>query len=272
MQLMVSPQNIKQLKELDTKELKFIFSDIDDTMTFRGKLNAKVYSKLWDLSTAGFILIPVTGRPAGWCEMIARTWPVYGVIGENGALFYKYENQTMKRNYALDPNSVQKKKLELIKEKILSEVPTVSVATDQFCRLFDLAIDFAEDVPPQPQEVIHKIVKIFEDEGATAKVSSIHVNGWYGDFNKLSMCKTVLKKDFDLSINREQHLCAFIGDSPNDEPLFQAFYNSVGVSNLLQDHLKHRPKFLTEGEASDGFIEFANHILNTHNKDKNSKG
>lgn len=264
---MPSSQKIRSLKELEVKGLKFVFSDIDDTMTSGGKLSSEVYSRLWDLNTAGLILIPVTGRPAGWCEMIARTWPVYGVVGENGALFYKYENKKMNRTYVLSPDDVQKKKLDLIKEKILQEVPTVSVATDQFCRLFDLAIDFAEDVSPQPQEVIHKIVKIFEDGGATAKVSSIHVNGWYGDFNKLSMCETVLKENFNLNLSEAQPFCTFIGDSPNDEPLFEAFDNSVGVANAVLDSLKHPPKFLTQSDSSRGFIEFANHILQACRKD-----
>ncbi|MCB0385524.1 MAG: HAD family hydrolase, partial [Bdellovibrionales bacterium] len=165
-----------------------------------GKLKAKAYTALWHLAEDNIRVVPITGRPAGWCEMIARFWPVDGIIGENGALYFRYLDDTKKmlRYFAVDEATRLKnsRRLEQIKGEILQEVPGAAIASDQFTRLFDLAVDFCEDVPPLAKKDIQKIVDVFTRHGAEAKVSSIHVNGWFGQYDKLTACKVYCQREF----------------------------------------------------------------------------
>ncbi len=255
---------MQPLSEFHNK-LKVLFTDIDDTLTTDGQLPAQSYEMLWKLHDADVAVVPVTGRPAGWCEMIARMWPVLGVIGENGALSFQYKNKKMQRHFSTDEvirlNNQQK--LKKVEEEILSQVPGSALASDQFTRLFDLAIDFCEDVPALPQTSIEKIVDIFEKHGATAKVSSIHVNGWFGEYDKASMCEQFYKANFNQDLKDNLAECGFVGDSPNDEPLFKMFENSFAVANILQfkDQLNHHPKFVCEKKGGEGFVQLGEKIL-----------
>ena len=101
-------------------------------------------------------------------------------------------------------------KLELIKIDVLKEIPKARVSADQFCRVHDLAIDFCEDIPPLSPAAVEKIVHIFEKHGAQAKVSSIHVNGWFGDYNKLTTTFQFLKNEFNLSEEDALKKCVFV--------------------------------------------------------------
>ena len=173
--------------------VKIVFTDIDDTMTHEGRLPAAAYGALEDLHNAGIQIAPITGRPAGWCDMIARFWPVAGVVGENGALYFAYDRarKRMRRVYAADPQTraENRRRLEEIERRVLDEVPGAAISTDQAYREADLAIDFCEDVPPLGRAEVARIKSIFESMGATAKVSSIHVNGWFGAYDKLTMAR-----------------------------------------------------------------------------------
>ncbi len=250
---------------MDLSKVKYLFTDIDDTLTLHGQLPHDSYKALWDLKEAGIEIIPITGRPAGWCEMIARMWPVKAIVGENGAFYFHYTDKKMHRSYFCDEATrlQNQKKLEAIKQEVLKEVPGTAVASDQFCRLFDLAIDFCEDVEPLPKSDVLKIADIYKKHGAVAKISSIHVNGWYGDYDKLSCCKDYCKDVLGFDIAEKQSEIAFIGDSPNDEPMFGFFDNSFGVSNISQflDQLKTPPKTVLKGDGSHGFCELTEMLL-----------
>ncbi|MCB9073400.1 MAG: HAD-IIB family hydrolase [Bdellovibrionaceae bacterium] len=254
---------MKPLHTLIPNHITYLFSDIDDTMTEHGKLPAEAYSALWELQAAGIEVIPITGRPAGWCDMMARFWPVRGVIGENGAFYFSYKNKKMTRHWVASPEERQanQKKLLKIQDEVLKNIPNAAISADQFCRVFDLAIDFCEDVPPLKDEEIAKIVKIFESHGATAKVSSIHVNGWFGAYDKLSMCRTFCQEELGFDLNKNQTRVAFSGDSPNDEPMFSFFENSIGVANVKNFKLTHPPKYVCTKESAHGFVELAHHLL-----------
>lgn len=254
------------ITSLKTENIKYVLCDIDDTLTNKGKLLSSPYTSLWKLNDAGISVIPITGRPAGWCEMIARLWPVKGIVGENGAFYFSYENNKMNRSFSqsIGTREENSKKIENLKEIFLNEVPGCDLASDQFCRVVDLAIDFCEDVKPLPQSSINKIVEIFKSHGAHAKVSSIHVNGWFGDHDKLTTSLNFLNEVCSLTSESEiQENCVFIGDSPNDEPMFKYFKNSVGVANIKDylDQLQDRPTFMCKAEGGHGFVELTNHIL-----------
>jgi HAD superfamily hydrolase (TIGR01484 family) len=260
---------MKMLAEFKSPKIKVLFTDIDDTLTNHGQLHAGPYAALWNLAASGILVIPVTGRPAGWCEMIARFWPVHGVIGENGGFYFRYieQERRMHRHFVFSENerNLNRLKLEKIRDDVLQEVPDCAIASDQFSRLMDLAVDFSEDVGPLAENDILRITKIFEKYGAQAKVSSIHVNGWFGSYDKLTMCKTYLRKelDLDIDVNQNNELIGFSGDSPNDEPMFAFFKNSFAVANIRRflPQLTSPPAFVTNGEGGDGFMQIAEHLI-----------
>ncbi len=255
---------MKPLREFNQK-IRFVLTDIDDTITTKGQLTNKAYHALWKLKQNNFYVIPVTGRPAGWCDMIARFWPVDAVIGENGGLYYRYlQNKMIRWNFHADPEiQKNKNKLEQIKNEVLKEIPASRVSADQFSRVHDLAIDFCEDIPKLSEPDIQKIVSLFKKHGATAKVSSIHVNGWFGDFNKVTTAKLVLKKEFGLDDQQILDQCVYIGDSPNDEPLFESFKHTFGVANIKEfsSQMKHLPQFVSTFDSGDGFCEIVDQII-----------
>jgi hypothetical protein len=255
---------MKSLAEFKSR-IDFVLTDIDDTLTDEGLLGPEAYNAMWNLTKAGIHLIPVTGRPAGWCEMIARVWPVAGVIGENGGFYFRYKDRKMERHFVhdFDKQIENRKKLEEIQKEVLDEVRGAAIASDQFCRFMDLAIDFCEDVPRLPKSEVEKIVRIFKRHGAQAKVSSIHVNGWFGEYDKLTMAKKFLKDEFGLSEKEIRERCCFCGDSPNDEPMFAYFPASFAVANISEflDDIAHKPAFVSQQRGGKGFAQIADQIL-----------
>ena len=252
------------------RKIRFVLTDIDDTLTENGRLPAKSYQALENLQQAGLKVIPITGRPAGWCDHIARMWPVDGIVGENGALYFLYDSakRKMKQRYWKDESerAFDRKRLEQLRKQILAKVEGCAVASDQAFRQADLAIDFCEDVPALSKSAVKKIVDIFEQAGALAKVSSIHVNGWFGDYDKLTMTRIMLAECFQLEMDSAQEQIVFCGDSPNDAPMFGFFENSVGVANVLDytEDLEQQPCWITKNRTASGFVELAETILNAH--------
>jgi len=249
------------------KQIRFVLTDIDDTVTTDGRLTADAYLALEQLSAAGITVIPITGRPAGWCDHIARMWPVFAVVGENGAFYMRYDRAKRKmttHQWATEAHlQSNRKKLDRLALEILQAVPGSALASDQHYRLADLAIDFCEDVVALPEAAVQKIVSLFKSAGAQAKVSSIHVNGWFGEYDKLSMTKTLFAREFGLELQTNNKQALFIGDSPNDEPMFEFFSYSVGVANIQKQlhRLTHRPKFVTPSEGGAGFVEMVRQLL-----------
>lgn len=253
----------KEVGDEELRGIRGICLDIDETLSTRGKLTGGAYEALWRLRAAGYAIVPITGRPAGWCDLIARFWPVDAVVGENGAFsFFMREGRRERLNAATAPED-PRARIQQLGEAILREFPEARWASDQPYREYDLAIDFCEDVPEWPRSAVDRLVALCEAQGAHAKVSSIHVNAWFGDYDKFSGFTHLLE-----SVGESLRLPSledwlFIGDSPNDEPLFARFDHSVGVANLRQfaDRLQHPPRYLTEGESGFGFEEMAHRMV-----------
>ncbi len=260
-------QPLAAMPEAARRTIRGVLTDIDDTLSTHGRLSADAYSAMERLRTAGRLVIPITGRPAGWCDHIARMWPVDAVVGENGALYMRHDDRagTLVRRFALDEPTRRANRVRLaaIGEKILAAVPGCALASDQRYRETDLAIDFREDVPPLPREAVDRIVALMEAAGMTAKVSSIHVNGWFGSFDKLTMTRTLLAEVFGIDIDAERERFVFVGDSPNDAPMFAFFPNAVGVANVrdFADRIATLPAFVTAGASGAGFAELADFLL-----------
>jgi len=260
-------RSIETLSPGNAKRLQGIFFDIDDTFTTNGRIGGRAFQSLWDLKDAGLRVVPITGRPAGWCDHIARMWPVDGVVGENGAFYFCYdeEKRTLAKRFLAgeDLRKRNRLRLEKIKEEIVASVPGAATASDQLYREADLAIDYCEDVPPLPWEEVEKICRIFRSHGAECKVSSIHVNGWFGDYDKLSMTRIFVRERWRLELDSNKEEFLFCGDSPNDEPMFRFFPLSAGVNNVLRftPRMKHLPSFVAEREGSEGFAEIVETVL-----------
>jgi HAD superfamily hydrolase (TIGR01484 family) len=249
------------------RKIRGVCLDIDDTLSTSGKLTATAYEALWKLEEAGFAVVPITGRPAGWCDHIARFWPVDAVVGENGAFTF-FMNQGIRKRITTPAGAAEatlKKKLEQLGEQIRLRFPRAKWASDQGYREYDLAIDICEDVPTWDPTDVNELLALCHQNGAHAKLSSIHVNAWFGEYDK--------KKGFEYWISQgapglrtelpspEEWL--YIGDSPNDEPMFGSFKYSVGVANLEKylDRLTHPPVWLTSEESGKGFVQMAEKLI-----------
>jgi HAD superfamily hydrolase (TIGR01484 family) len=252
---------VKPLRRLDARAIRFVLLDVDDTLTTQGKLTAEAYAALQALQRGGKTVIPVTGRPAGWCDHIARMWPVDAVIGENGAFYFWFAQGKLGKRFIDDAPTRARKRalLDAVKKRILQEVPWAVVASDQPYRETDLAIDFCEDVGPFSLDEAERIARLMRAAGLNAKISSIHVNGWFGDYDKLATARTLFAERFGLDLDEANRTVVFVGDSPNDGPMFSFFDNSVGVANVRR-FPGLQPKFVTAAEAGAGFSELARHL------------
>lgn len=249
------------------KNIRYVLTDIDDTLSIKGRIPSASFTAMEQLQESDILVILITGRPAGWCDHMARMWPVDGLVGENGAFYFRYDesNKKMIRRYykTEKQRSNDQKKLERIKQEILQKVPGCRVSADQAYREADLAIDFCEDVPSIPMEDVEKIVRCFERAGAQAKISSIHVNGWFGDYDKLTMTHLFFKEVFRSDLDKIKEQVIFTGDSPNDVPMFDYFPHSVGVANIVRfkKTIDHKPAWVTENEGGYGFAEMVKTLL-----------
>lgn len=244
-----------------------LLCDIDDTLTTAGRLTADAYAGMERLHAAGLAVIPITGRPAGWCDHIARMWPVDGVVGENGAFYFRYDQAARKmlRRHVHDAmaRAAKRERLQQIAASIMAEVPGAAIAADQAYRETDLAIDYCEDVPRLPPEAVELIVALMEKNGLTAKVSSIHVNGWFGGYDKLGMTRVLMHEAFGVDLDAQRAHYVFVGDSPNDAPMFAYFPHAVGVANVrdFAGRFTHEPKYVTAAAGGAGFCEVVDALL-----------
>ncbi len=245
-------------------DIRCVLCDIDDTITTYGKLTAEAYAALWKLYDADIGVIPVTGRSAGWCDMIIRQWPVTAVIGENGAFAFYWEAgkiRTLTHPQA-DKTTQYLKELEKI---ILRQVPGCRIAHDQFSRRYDLAIDYCEDEPRLDLSAAKRILALCHASGAQARISSIHVNAWFGQYNKLDMTRLLFEQVFNMTDARGSVL--YFGDSPNDEPMFEYFPKSCAVENIAPflGELQFMPAYITKGCGGEGFARAVGHLLSLKN-------
>lgn len=258
---------LRDMPEAARKTIRGVFTDIDDTITTEGRLPAAAYAALEQLSDAGLTVVPITGRPAGWCDMVARFWPVAGVVGENGAFYFRYDREAKRMQRRFFQSEAERaegrKRLKRIEQRVLAEIPGAAVASDQGYRESDLAIDFCEDVPALPPSEVARIAQVYADEGATAKVSSIHVNGWFGTYDKLTMTRLFASEVLGLNLDEHKSEFAYCGDSPNDAPMFGYFPNACGVANVedFVGRMEALPAYIASSRGADGFIEIATALL-----------
>ena len=258
-----------------------ILTDIDDTLTTDGAITPDALQALGALKASGLHVIPITGRPVGWSEPFAATWPVDAIVAENGAVALQRSAEVFDQKSLL-PNHSKREQLSKIYQQdaatraanyanmqqvlaqIEREVPGARRATDSPGRETDIAIDHSE-FTHLPQDAIDHAVRIMRDAGMNATVSSIHINGWFGAHNKLEGARWIVRELFGRNLDAEIDRWVYVGDSTNDQVMFEHFPHSVGVANIARfvPQLTHRPRFVTQGERGAGFAEVARAVLAT---------
>tara|TARA_B100001094_G_scaffold212066_2_gene206010 strand:+ start:5371 stop:6132 length:762 start_codon:yes stop_codon:yes gene_type:complete len=253
---------MKPLRELDKTSLekvKILLFDLDGTFVDNDSLQSSTYSCLERVVQNGIKAVVVTGRPAGWCDLIARWWPVDSVIGENGAFSYSLINGKMQREIFDKSINLREsnKFLKSLLKDIKVEFGEVHLAADQEFRQWDLAIDISEEYS-MPMSKVQRIHNFCISKGANAAISNIHLNIWYGNYSKREMSNKLLN-----SWNIDYDECIYIGDSPNDEPMFKEYPLSVGVKSIEKyvDIMANLPSYITKKDANQGFEELVDFIL-----------
>jgi hypothetical protein len=248
-------------------KIRCVLCDLDGTLTEAGMLPARTLKGLEMLSAAGYQSVIVTGRSAGWCDMIARLWPVFAVVGENGAFYFRYvasERQFI--SYFAETESMRrmhKQELQRIFESLLEKHPSLRLSGDIMYRVSDHAIDCAEDVTPLEGKLIRNIMADIRRAGASVTQSSIHINYWFGKFDKLSMSLEMLQREFGFDREQSKEVVLYLGDSPNDEKMFRFFRMSVGVENVIaySEQIKHMPCYVCSSKESKGFFEVVQKLV-----------
>lgn len=255
-----------------------VFTDIDDTLTTDGAITPDALQALHDLKAAGLHVIAITGRPVGWSEPFAAEWPVDMIVAENGSVALSKQHfsdeigqqprqnlrKALSKSYQLDAQTRARNysRMQQVLSRIESEVPGAQRSTDSVGRETDIAIDHSE-FTHLSFEQIAQVVSIMQSEGLQATVSSIHINGWIGSHNKLQgahwIAQTLLQRDLSLEMQR----WAYVGDSTNDQLMFEAFESSVGVANVARflAELKVSPRYVTVSDRGQGFCEVAQALL-----------
>lgn len=251
---------IKRLPKIFPFLPRILFTDIDDTLTLNGSLPVDAFVTLDALRRSGVMVVPVTGGSAGWCDCILRTWPVSAIIGENGALTMDFDKQGhLRQTFVLDP-VVRRNNLDRLREiieKVQAEIPEAGLTLDSPYRLTDIAFDIGQE-QKLAEEKISRVVAICKSLGANARASSIHINVWMGTYSKASAAADLLKRS---DVKLEQ--ATFVGDSPNDESMFELLPVTVGVANIARflTDLQHQPSYITASAGGLGFAELGRSIL-----------
>ncbi len=262
--------NVSTLDKTNLSQIKYIFTDVDDTLTTKGKLLPETINAMMALQSKGFVIVPVTGACAGWCDQIIRLWPVDAVIGENGAFVMSVnESSQLTVDFWEDKVVMEQRQSELLDliKKFICAHPTLNLTQDQHYRLCDVAINYRQDNAEVSLDLVNELIVHLEKHNAQAKMSSIHVNAWIGNYNKAKMVDRVLKTQYHLDDNAIKHQSCYIGDAPNDEPMFETFFHTFGVSNI-KPHLSsmtHHPKTILNHEGGLGFEEFSQLLLKQNN-------
>ena len=258
----------------ERRELVGVFTDIDDTLTTDGAITPDALAALHGLKASGLSVVAITGRPIGWCEPFAQTWPVDAMVAENGAVAFIHNKISLQatppwdsllskiyqQNASTRASNFQR--MQAVAQRLLREVPGATLAQDSPGRETDIAIDHSE-FTQLPPEQIAQVVQIMQAEGMAATVSSIHINGWYGEHNKLSGARWIVQQLYQRELDAELARWAYVGDSANDQLMFQHFAHSVGVANILgvAAQLSHLPRYITAAERGAGFAEVAAAVL-----------
>ena len=258
------PQALRMAPSALLGAVRGVMTDIDDTLTRDGVIEPAALQALRDLHAAGLPVVAITGRPQGWSEPFARAWPVAAIVAENGGVALIREGGQLLTEYAQDAamREAHGQRLRDVCSRVLREVPGATLARDSAGRVTDIAIDHGE-FARLPAAAVAQVVALMQQAGMNATVSSIHVNGWFGSHSKWTAAQWMLRRLFGRELLPEIGRWVYVGDSTNDQPMFERFPLAVGVANLMDfaAALQVWPAYLTQAERGAGFAEVAQALL-----------
>lgn len=244
--------------------IRTLLTDMDETLTLNGRLPATTYSALERLQAAGIRVVPVTAAPAGWCDQMARMWPVDAVIAENGGLFIQRDPRGHSaRRYSWHGSANPADALSAITTYVCGCVPSARLADDQPFRLTSIAFARTGD-----RVTDQAILSAIRAAGGQGTVNNLWILGWIGVYDKLVAARHFLSRHLGLDIDRDGDSILYSGDSANDAPMFGFFRHTVGVSTV-RDHLADiptPPRWITPSPGGLGFVELADAILADQNR------
>ncbi|MEL7291817.1 MAG: HAD-IIB family hydrolase [Pseudomonadota bacterium] len=245
-------------------KIEWVLTDVDDTLTWRGKLPAETLLALNSLQQQGIKVVAVTGACAGWCDHIAQLWPVDAVLGENGAFCLEKSEPGITLSSSVDIDTMRRQQAQLKQqiEQILHDYREINLTLDQAYRLCEVAIDIGQNRSPVDSQTVQQIVARIHAMGAHATASSIHINAWYGEHSKRNSAFAYLRQQ-GLSDSEIISKCCYVGDSLNDQQMFETLPMSVGVKNIEHywQQLNHKPSLVMSQPGGFGFAEFTHALL-----------
>ncbi|PLY37554.1 HAD family hydrolase [Pectobacterium carotovorum] len=253
---------IDNVKNEELRDIRFVLTDMDETLTYQGRLQARTYESLERLQDAGIKVIPVTAASAGWADQMARMWPVDGVIAENGGLFLirNTRNHDIDRHYWHEDEFLNnRQQLRKIQRLIQHQLPWLEVSDDQDFRLTSIAFKLPS-VPKKIQLLVDELKKY----GCSYTINNLWVLGWLGQYDKLLMSRRILNRFYALEESDEQESVYYSGDSLNDAPMFKFYKKSLGmnsINNILKD-MPALPSWISKFPGGKGFVDGAIRILN----------
>ena len=259
-----------------------VFTDIDDTLTTEGAITPDALQALADLKAAGLFVVAITGRPLGWCQSLAANNPNLGtkalpldalvaengsaalILNKNGSQVTENGDSLLSKIYQQDAvtRATNAARMQQVAARVAREVPTAQVSRDSPGRETDLAFDYNE-FARLPPETVRQVLAILQSEGMTTSVSSIHIHGCFGSFDKWRGACWIARELWGLDLAQQRDGWVFVGDSGNDQAMFEHFTHSVGVANIERflPQLAHRPRYVTEASRGSGFAELARALL-----------
>ena len=257
-----SVQSFELCPPVRLRTLRGVLTDIDDTLTADGRIEAVALAALRRLHEEGLPVIAITGRPAGWSEPFARSWPLQAIVAENGAVMLRRSGGGVRHDFTADEptRSANFQRLQACANDVQARVPGARLATDSSGRLTDIAIDHSEFAHLDVAQIA-AVSAVMREHGLQATVSSIHINGWIGEHSKWTGARWAVETALDVPFRPHEWL--YVGDSTNDETMFERMPLSVGVANIARfaPRMRHLPAYVTRGERGEGFAEVAAALL-----------
>lgn len=251
---------IERLTREEARRLDGLLFDLDDTLLDHGRLTEAAFGSLFRLREAGLRLAAVTGRPAGWGEVLARQWPIDGAVTENGAIAVFSDSGRLRRLDGADGGRAQlRQRLHSIVEALRVRVPELVPTDDVASRLSDYTFDIGEQRRAAPA-TIENATALARELGARTITSSVHLHVTLDGDDKASGTVRFLRRRFGLDATTCRFRFAYIGDSENDEACFSAFSTTLAVRNF-QGRPTVPPRFITRGQRAAGFVEAVNTLL-----------
>lgn len=241
-----------------------LYFDIDDTVTWQGSLPEGAARALYGAKRLGLSLVAVTGRSASWGELLLRLFPLDAVVAETGAMcMFKRRDGSVGTLHAEPDARVRRTNLqrrEAAADDVLSRVPESRLALDNMGRVYDTAFDLIEDGPPIDEGTAATMRNILDEHGLTVAQSSVHINAWYGVFDKASMVSRYLDEVEGTSLDDAAPTMVYVGDSTNDGAMFARVDLSVGVANIAPylaalGEKGQAPRYTVHGEGGHGFAQ-----------------